>query len=390
VLLRDLQDVGVDPAGGVTRLSWSPVDRELREWFAERATRAGLEVETDRNGNLWAWWEPELPGTAIVVGSHLDSVRSGGVWDGPLGVAGGFAAIETLRGVGFRPSRPVAVVAFAEEEGARFGAACLGSRLMTGALEPERALVLTDPDGITLAEALRTAGHEPALLGADPERSARIGGFVELHIEQGRLLTDGGAQGLAGAGAAVGLAEGIWPHGRWRVDLAGVPNHAGTTALADRVDPVLAMAQGVVAVRHWAEELGILATVGRVRVRPGSVNAIAANASLWIDARGADAERVRALVERVEQELGVTAAAESWTDATRFDTALAEVAGKLPRLWSGAGHDAGVLALAGIPSAMLLVRNPTGVSHSPEEHAEESDAAAGVAALTEVLRTAAA
>jgi N-carbamoyl-L-amino-acid hydrolase len=390
MLLRELQDVGVDPAGGVTRLSWSPVDRQLREWFAERATRAGLEVETDRNGNLWAWWEPELPGTAFVVGSHLDSVRSGGVWDGPLGVAGGFAAIETLRSEGFQPARPVAVVAFAEEEGARFGAACLGSRLMTGALEPERALVLTDPDGITLTEALRTAGHDPALLGADPERSARIGGFVELHIEQGRLLTDGGAQGLAGAGAAVGLAEGIWPHGRWRVDLAGVPNHAGTTALADRVDPVLAMAQGVVAVRHWAEELGILATVGRVRVRPGSVNAIAANASLWIDARGADAERVRALVERVEQELGVTAAAESWTDATRFDTALAEVAGKLPRLWSGAGHDAGVLALAGIPSAMLLVRNPTGVSHSPEEHAEESDAAAGVAALTEVLRTAAA
>jgi N-carbamoyl-L-amino-acid hydrolase len=389
VLLRELQDVGTDPTGGVTRLSWSPVDRELREWFAERATRAGLEVETDRNGNLWAWWEPELPGTAFVVGSHLDSVRSGGVWDGPLGVAGAFAAVETLRAEGFRPSRPLAVVAFAEEEGARFGSACLGSRLLTGALDPERALGLTDPDGVTLAEALRTAGHDPASLGADPERSARIGGFVELHIEQGRLPTDGGAQGLAGAGAAVGLAEGIWPHGRWRIDLAGVPNHAGTTALADRVDPVLAMAQGVVAVRRWAEELGILATVGRVRVRPGSVNAIAAESSFWIDARGADADRVRALVERVEQELGVAAAAESWTDVTRFDTAIAAV-GALPRLWSGAGHDAGVLALAGIPSAMLLVRNPTGVSHSPEEHAEESDAAAGVAALTEVLRKAAA
>jgi N-carbamoyl-L-amino-acid hydrolase len=389
MLLRELQDVGVDPAGGVTRLSWSPVDRELREWFTERATRAGLEVETDRNGNLWAWWEPELPGTAFVVGSHLDSVRGGGIWDGPLGVAGGFAAVETLRSEGFRPSRPVAVVAFAEEEGARFGAACLGSRLLTGALEPERALALTDPEGITLAEALRSAGHDPASLGPDPDRSARIGGFVELHIEQGRLLTDGGAQGLAGAGAPVGLAEGIWPHGRWRVDLAGVPNHAGTTALAERVDPVLAMAQGVVAVRRWAEELGVLATVGRVRVRPGSVNAIAADASLWIDARGADAERVHALVERVEQELGVAAAVESWTDVTRFDTAITEAAGALPRLWSGAGHDAGVLALAGIPSAMLLVRNPTGVSHSPEEHAEESDAAEGVSALTEVLRRAA-
>jgi N-carbamoyl-L-amino-acid hydrolase len=395
MLLRELQDVGVDPAGGVTRLSWTPVDRELREWFAERAARAGLEVETDRNGNLWAWWASELPGTAFVVGSHLDSVRSGGIWDGPLGVAGGFEAVETLRTEGFRPSRPVAIVAFAEEEGARFGAACLGSRLMTGALEPDRALALTDPEGVTLADALRTAGHDPASLGADAERIVRIGGFVELHIEQGRLLTDGGAQGLAGAGAPVGLAEGIWPHGRWRIDLAGVPNHAGTTALADRVDPVLAMAQGIVAVRRWAEDLGVLATVGRVRVRPGSVNAIAADAALWIDARGADAERVRALVERVEQELGVAAATESWTDATRFDSAITRLeelqpAGALPRLWSGAGHDAGVLALAGIPSAMLLVRNPTGVSHSPDEDAEESDVAAGVAALTEVLRRAAA
>jgi N-carbamoyl-L-amino-acid hydrolase len=390
MLLRELEGVGADPAGGVTRLSWSGVDRELRAWFGERAARAGLEVETDRNSNLWAWWAPELPGTAFVVGSHLDSVRSGGVWDGPLGVAGGFAAVEALRGEGFRPSRPVAIVAFAEEEGARFGAACLGSRLLTGSLEPERALALTDPEGVTLAEALRDAGHDPASLGADPTRCARIGGFVELHIEQGRLLTDGGAHGLAGAGAAVGLAEGIWPHGRWRVDLVGVPNHAGTTAMADRVDPVLVMAQGIVAVRRWAEELGILATVGRVRVRPGSVNAIAADASLWIDARGADAERVHALVERVEQDLGVAAAVESWTEATRFDTAITEAVGTLPRLWSGAGHDAGVLALAGIPSAMLLVRNPTGVSHSPDEHADEADAVEGVAALTEVLRRAAA
>jgi N-carbamoyl-L-amino-acid hydrolase len=389
MLLRELDGVGADPAGGVTRLSWSTVDRELRGWFVERATRAGLEVETDRNGNLWAWWEPELPGTAFVVGSHLDSVRGGGVWDGPLGVAGGFAAVETLRGEGFRPSRPVAVVAFAEEEGARFGAACLGSRLFTGALDPERALALTDPDGVTLAEALRAAGQDPASLGADPQRCARVGGFVELHIEQGRLLTDGGARGLAGAGAAVGLAEGIWPHGRWRVDLVGVPNHAGTTALADRVDPVLAMAQGVVAVRRAAEALGILATVGRVNVRPGSVNAIAARASFWIDARGVEAEHVRALVARVEQELGVAAAVESWTDAVQFDAGVAAAVGALPRLWSGAGHDAGVLALAGIPSAMLLVRNPTGVSHSPEEHAEESDAAEGVTALTEVLRRAA-
>jgi len=200
-----------------------------------------------------------------------------------------------------------------------------------------------------------------------------------------------GARGLAGAGRPIGVAREIWPHGRWRIDLAGVPDHAGTTALADRVDPVLAMAEGIVEVRRAAAELGILGTVGRVRVLPGAVNAIAASASLWVDARGEQPGRVRELVALVERRLGVTAELESWTDITRFDAALtadvaAAIGGEVPQLPSGAGHDAGVLSLAGVPTAMLFVRNPTGVSHSPEEQAEEADAIEGVAALTAVIR----
>ena len=392
MLLSELSDVGRDPAGGVTRFAWAAAELELREWFAARATALGLQVETDRNGNLWAWWGASLPGTAFVVGSHLDSVRSGGEWDGPLGVVSAFAVVESLRAAGWTPTRPVAVVAFADEEGGRFGLACLGSRLLTGAVDSERALALADDDGVTLAEAMTASGHDPRLVGADADRLAQIGAFVELHIEQGRMPVAGGARGLAGAGRPVGVAREIWPHGRWRIDLAGVPDHAGTTALADRVDPVLAMAEGIVEVRRAADELGILATVGRVRVLPGAVNAIAATASLWVDARGEDPARVRELVAAVEARLGgVAAALESWTDVTRFDTALtadvaAAIGGEVPELPSGAGHDAGVLSLAAIPTAMLFVRNPTGVSHSPEEHAEESDALAGVAALTAVVR----
>ena len=391
MLLSELSDVGRDPAGGVTRFAWASSELELREWFAARAAALGLDVETDGNGNLWAWWGAGLPGTAFVVGSHLDSVRSGGDWDGPLGVVSAFAAVESLKSSGWIPARPVAVVAFAEEEGGRFGLACLGSRLLTGAVAPARALALTDDDGVTLAEAMRTAGHDPAFVGADPERLARIGAFVELHIEQGRMPLPGGARGLAGAARPVGVAREIWPHGRWRLDLTGVPDHAGTTALADRVDPVLVMAEGIVEVRRAASELGILATVGRVRVLPGAVNAIASSASLWVDARGEDAARVRELVALVERRLGVVAALESWTDITPFDAALtadaaAAIGGEVPELPSGAGHDAGVLSLAGVPTAMIFVRNPTGVSHSPEEHAEESDAAAGIAALTAVVR----
>jgi beta-ureidopropionase / N-carbamoyl-L-amino-acid hydrolase len=253
------------------------------------------------------------------------------------------------------------------------------------------ALGLVDETGTTLAEAMTAAGHDPARVGPDAARLARIGAFVELHIEQGRMPLPTGARGLAGAGHPVGVAHEIWPHGRWRIDLAGVPDHAGTTALADRVDPVLAMAEGIVEVRRAALDLGILATVGRVRVLPGAVNAIAASASLWVDARGEDPDRVRQLVTLVERRLGVTAALESWTDITPFDATLtadlaAAIGGEAPELPSGAGHDAGVLSLAGVPTAMLFVRNPTGVSHSPEEHAEESDAAAGVTALTAVIR----
>jgi len=396
VLLSELSGVGRDPAGGVTRFAWAAAELELRSWFSARAASLGLDVETDGNGNLWAWWGGSLPGTAFVVGSHLDSVRSGGEWDGPLGLVSAFAAVSSLRDSGWTPTRPLAIVAFAEEEGGRFGLACLGSRLLTGAVEPAHALGLVDDSGVTLAAAMTAAGHDPSGVGADPARLAKIGAFVELHIEQGRMplpesSTTGGARGLAGAGRPIGVAREIWPHGRWRIDLAGVPDHAGTTALADRVDPVLAMAEGIVEVRRAASELGILATVGRVRVLPGAVNAIASSASLWVDARGQDSDRVRELVALVERRLGVAAALESWTDVTRFDAALtadvaAAIGGEVPSLPSGAGHDAGVLSLAGIPTAMLFVRNPTGVSHSPEEHAEEADAVAGVAALTAVIR----
>lgn len=391
MLLSELSRVGRDPAGGVTRFAWAAAELELREWFAARALALGLDVETDGNGNLWAWWDAGLPGAAFVVGSHLDSVRSGGEWDGPLGVVSAFAVVESLRAAGWMPTRPLAVVAFADEEGGRFGLACLGSRLLTGAVDPERALALVDDDGVTLAEAMTAAGHDPRLVGADPDRLAKIGAFVELHIEQGRMPLAGGARGLAGAGRPVGVAREIWPHGRWRIDLHGVPDHAGTTALADRVDPVLAMAEGIVEVRRAAGELGVLGTVGRVRVLPGAVNAIASSASLWVDARGEQPERVRELVAALESRLGVAATLESWTDVTPFDAALtadvaAAVGGEVPELPSGAGHDAGVLSLAGVPTAMLFVRNPTGVSHSPEEHAEESDALAGVAALTAVVR----
>jgi N-carbamoyl-L-amino-acid hydrolase len=381
-LWSDLQPVGRHaPTGGYRRYAWTAVDGELREWFAAQCAARGLDLVEDRAGNQWAWWGDPDSAPGVVAGSHLDSVPDGGAYDGPLGVVSAFAAIDALRDRGFGPTVPIGVVHFGDEEGARFGIACAGSRVIAGALPADRVRALTDADGVSWAEAYARTGRDPEAVGPDPDTLARVGTFVELHVEQGRGLVD-----LA---APVGVGTRIWPHGRWRLDFPGEANHAGTTALVDRQDAMLGFARTVLAARAAAERYGCLTTVGKAVVRPNGVNAIPSAVTGWLDARGSDADVVRAVVAEIGAAAdGARLTTESWTDPTPFDPDLAaRLAGLLgaPRLETGAGHDAGVLAAAGIPTAMLFVRNPTGVSHSPAEFAEEADCRAGVAALTTVL-----
>ena len=415
-LWESLLPVGRDGGtGGYRRFSWTPADAACRSWFFDAAAERGLRATSDRNGNLWAWWdapdgaavtEPDpgsaagegapaglLGARAIVAGSHLDSVPDGGAYDGPLGVVSAFAAIDLLRERGCRPARPVAVAVFTEEEGARFGVACLGSRLLAGLIDPAAARALTDRDGVTLADAMTAAGHDPAAIGPDQALLASIAAYVELHVEQGRAL--------AGLGAAVGLAVGIWPHGRWRLAFTGRADHAGTTRLADRHDPMLPAAAAVLAARDAAAGHEALATVSKLIPEPGGVNGISSRVTAWLDARAPDEPRLHALVGQVLAVARAAATAhgvdldtrqESVTAAVDFDAPLRDrLAGVLgadgagtPVLGTGAGHDAGVLA-ARVPAAMLFVRNPSGVSHSPAEHADQADCLAGVAALAAVL-----
>ncbi len=380
----DLAGIGRSPTGGYRRFAWTDVDARLREWFRGEAERRGLAVAPDRAGNLWAWsGDPDAGGPGLVLGSHLDSVPDGGAFDGPLGIVSAFAALDAVDRTALR--RPVGIACFADEEGARFGVACAGSRVLTGALDPDRARALTDDDGTTMAEAMAASGRDPDAVGPDPEALRRVGTFVELHVEQGR--------GLVHAGAAVGVASSIWPHGRWRLDLRGRADHAGTTRLADRDDPMLALAAAVLEARATAGRHGALATVGKVRVRPNGVNAIPSEVTAWLDARGPVEDDVRAVAAAVGAAAGVEPVPESWTPGTPFGAALRDrlaallgsTDGPAPVLATGAGHDAGVLAAAGVPTAMLFVRNPTGISHSPEEHADPGDCAAGVAALARVI-----
>ncbi|MFD5803577.1 allantoate amidohydrolase [Streptomyces sp. NPDC127020] len=381
-------------SGGYRRYAWTGADADCRTWFQEQAETRGLAYETDRNGNQWAWLGDPAAGDAVVTGSHLDSVPDGGAFDGPLGVVSAFAALDELRGRGARFTRPLGIVNFGDEEGARFGLACVGSRLTAGALTVEQAHRLTDGDGITLPRAMEDAGYDPDALGPDPERLARIGAFVELHVEQGRALDLSGDR--------IGIASAIWPHGRWRFDFRGEANHAGTTRLADRRDPMLSYAETVLAARREAELAGAVATFGKISVEPNGVNAIPSLVRGWLDSRAADQQSLDAVVSGVERAAREYAAAqgadldvvrESFTPVVEFDHALrdelARILGgatelKVPVLGTGAGHDAGILSDR-IPTAMLFVRNPTGVSHSPAEYAAEDDCVAGVNALADAL-----
>jgi beta-ureidopropionase / N-carbamoyl-L-amino-acid hydrolase len=392
-LWRELEPLGRDrQTGGYRRYSWTPADAACRAWFTSQAERRGLTVEPDRNGNLWAWWGPKAA-DAVATGSHLDSVPDGGAFDGPLGVVSALAAVDLLKDQHFYPERPVVLAAFTEEEGARFGVPCLGSRLMTGAVDPDAARALADDAGVTLAEAMRAAGYDPGQIGPDDARLSGVAAFVELHVEQGRAL--------APLGAAIGLAEGIWPHGRWRLDFGGRADHAGTARFADRKDPMLAYARTVLAARQTAAENGALATFGKVIPEPGGSNAVCSAVRAWLDARAPDEATLQATVTAIrsaaescsrEQAVTLTVRQESYTPLVRFDRGLRDrIAGVLaaagipaPVLPTGAGHDAGVLA-ARVPTAMLFVRNPTGVSHSPAEHADLADCEAGVRALAAVL-----
>jgi len=398
-LWSELLPIGRTPAGGYRRFAWNDADLEARGWFVAAASGRGLDVQCDRNGNLWAWWLPAgwsgEPRGAFVSGSHLDSVPDGGAFDGPLGVVSALCAIDVLRSRGVQPLRPVAVAVFADEEGARFGVACAGSRLATGALAPDTARALTDLDGVSLDQAMRRAGVDTTHLGRDDDTIRRVGVFIELHIEQGRALVD--------LDAPVGIATSIWPHGRWRFSFEGEANHAGTTRLIDRRDPMLPFAAAVLAARAVAAERGGVATFGRLHVEPNGTNAVPSKVTAWLDARGPDQAIVEAIVNGVSQlahdravaeQVQLTATAESVSAVVTFSAdvnarlhgVLGSVRGlgAVPDLGTGAGHDAGVLSSV-VPTSMLFVRNPTGISHSPEEFAERADCLAGVEALAAVM-----
>ncbi len=391
----DLTPIGLrEDRSGYDRLPWTQADAELRSWFQAQAASRGMHYEVDRNGNQWAW--AGQPGDqALVMGSHLDSVPGGGAYDGALGVASAFLVVDALEALGLSERRPIAVVAFLEEEGGRFGVGCLGSQLLVGAIDPEDVLARTDANGVTMRAAAEAAGFDTSRMGRDEVAIARIGQYLELHVEQGIALEN--------LDAAVGIATQVLAHSRTRMVFNGEANHAGTTPLEIRKDPMIPYAHTVLRARSSAEAHGAVATVGRVEVEHNATNAIPREVRAWLDARAGNPETVEQMVAdvtdtasayAVEHGVRLVVETDSIAQEVNFDIelrgtlerALRAAGIEAPLLPTGAGHDAAVLAEI-CPTGMLFARNVTGVSHSIEEFSEERDCLAAVYAMSEAAAT---
>lgn len=384
--LRELARRTGDEAGA-QRLCWSETWRSAREFLGDRTGELGMELETDEAGNAWAYLEGEAPDEpALAVGSHTDSVPDGGWLDGALGVMAAVGVLRSWVESGEKPPRTIALVDFADEEGARFGRSLFGSSVVSGDLDPADMAGSRDSEGRTAAAVLAENGVE---LERAPEASARlerVGAFLEIHIEQGPVLSDDGAS-LAAVRGCVGIE-------RLRFVFTGQASHAGTTPMDRRNDAGLAAAKAALAIERVASATGGkgVATTGRIDLRPGIVTAVAGEAELSVDLRHPDADGparmlmdARRAAEAAADERGCEVREEPiWSiDPTHFDDALvaraSEAAGGRV-MTSGALHDAAEMARR-VPTAMLFVPSIGGISHAAVEDTAEEDLAAGIEAF---------
>lgn len=390
--IEKLSQIG-DVAGiGMWRRPYTKAERDVHEVVAEWMREAGLSTRYDAVGNLFGRWEADhgMPGPVVMTGSHLDTVKNGGRFDGVLGVLGALAAVEQLVEAGYVPSKPVEVAALVGEEGSRFPTALIGSRAMTGNLL-SGDLERTDEEGVTLREALLAAGYDPERV-TDAQRDD-VAAFLEIHIEQGRVLE---SQDMA-----VGIVSAIVGMHQIAVELTGRADHAGTTPIPLRNDALVAAARMICEMTDRVERDGSVVTVGRMEVEPGATNIVPSSARFTIDFRHADPDRRVALAawleetcRRVATDAGVDIIWDVFhrQEPVAMDphirAALAEAAAELGErvgdLVSGAGHDAMVAAQM-YPTAMLFVRSKDGRSHAPEEESSREDIGIAVSILARTL-----
>ena len=401
-MLDQLHEIGRRPGGGVYRGVYDEAWQQARELIRGWMQDAGFDVREDAVGNLWGHVAGREAGPPVAAGSHFDSVPDGGKYDGPLGLVASIVAIEALVKQHGAPRRPLVALATCEEEGSRFHAGFWASRAILGRIEPADTERLRDHDGVTMAEALRGAGYDPARVG---EAKAELAAFVELHVEQGPRLERvvGAASHVSQVSRPIGVVTAITGIARAFVTLRGQPDHAGTAPMEGRRDALLGLAEIAPALREQAVAAGnpAVLTIGQVEVLPGAPNVVPGEVRFTIDARHPDEATLRRLAEGAvarcreaaeRQGLGCEA------ELTRLSPpvqcrlahevrAAAEAHGYRPiDIVSGAGHDAQALGTGGVPTGMIFVVSQGGRSHCPEEYSTPEDCLAGASVLAETLR----
>jgi allantoate deiminase len=368
--------------------------RAAQDLVSKWMTAAGLIARRDAVGNLIGRYDPGVPGSrTLLLGSHLDSVRDAGKYDGPLGVLVALTVVEQLAKNGGRPDLAIEVVAFADEEGLRFHTTYLGSRALAGSLD-SAILDHEDRDGVTLRDAIRAFGGDPDAIASAAFDPKQVLGYIEVHIEQGPVLE---ARDLP-----VGLVAAIAGQTRAAVTFTGEAGHAGTVPMSERRDALNGAAEFALAVEAQAKAVeGLVATVGQLTLEPGASNVIPGEARLSLDIRHAEdavrdlacnqlrehARRIadsRSLALTWENKLSTPAVHCDASLTRRIEAAITSLGLPVARLTSGAGHDAVALAPR-VPVAMLFVRCGQGISHNPAEVVTAADVAASIAVLDQVL-----
>ena len=389
--LRELAEIGPIDGGGVSRLALTDADKAGRDLVVTWMRDLGLEVSIDAIGNVVATGRGRTDGPPVMTGSHIDTVATGGIYDGNLGVLSGLEVIETLAERGIVTDRPLSVAFFTNEEGARFPPDMMGSLCYVGGMTVEEAMSTAAADGAVVGDELERIGYRGPMPCPGPAPHA----FVEYHIEQGPVLEE--------EGLAVGAVEGVQGISWTEVTIEGQSNHAGTTPMRLRRDAGLAAGEVAVAVRRIARELGgdQVGTVGSIRLHPSLVNVVAARAVVTVDLRNTDEQalqeaerRLAAELDRIAEAEGVTVTARSTArfEPVTFDPAVVDLVAStaadmglsVRRMPSGAGHDAQMMARV-CPTGMVFVPSVKGISHNPAEHTEPEDLVAGANVLLRTL-----
>ena len=388
--LRALGDIGSTGDGGCSRLALTDDDKHGRDLVVAWMRELDLDISIDAIGNVVGTWNIGS-GAPVMTGSHIDTVRTGGLYDGNYGVLAGLEIIETCKDLGITPPRPISVAFFTNEEGARFAPDMLGSLVYVGGLALEEALDSSSIDGKRLGDELQRIGYA----GASPCPGPAPHAFIELHIEQGPVLE---AEGFT-FGAVTGVQGISWQE----LTITGQSNHAGTTPMNLRRDPAFVAAMLTVYLRDIAERFGgdQVCTVGKIDVHPNLINVIPARVTLTLDVRNTDEDTLQdaeQLIDtfcfQIEQDEGVSISKRTLArfEPVTFDDRVVEIVerhaaqvdDRVKRMPSGAGHDAQMFARI-CPTAMIFVPSRGGISHNPAEHTDDDQLVSGANVLLRAM-----